>query len=222
MKNRLFLSLSVFAFLSACNPFYHAKSTTINGQVRTYGTEEVIKHPPVKVQLIEESSGGVLVGGAPTYKLLEETWTEEENGYFSLSHDLYEDVNYFLAVNSETVKSGFNYYKPDEYADKALPYNKLNNVGGTVTKNCYLKARGWVKFEIERPNPVPNSSYYIDLSGAVLINFPPSNVADVISPKVGGYTHKYYYYFQGADSSFSNFNIVYVIPFDTVSEKVVF
>ena len=48
----------LFMSLSAC--LKSAKETTIVGKVLTYGTEEIMDHPPVKVQLYREDHAGCL------------------------------------------------------------------------------------------------------------------------------------------------------------------
>ena len=92
--SRVLTGLLIFSFL-ACSKS-STQDTHIYGQVRTYGTEEVMDHPPVKVQLLHERHAGCFLCGY-SYHVQDEVWTDSL-GRYELHGTLYEDEDYFLGV----------------------------------------------------------------------------------------------------------------------------
>jgi len=153
-------AIATLTLASSCKkdngPFY----TTINGQVRTFGTEDPIKHPPVKIKLIERYYPGV---GGYSWRTLDVTRTDS-NGFYTLSYDLYKDLEYFLMVEEDQVKTSKGYIPPSNWwrADR-----KITQLGGTYTKHYYLSAYGWVKFHFISENPQPGDEFWYSVGGGV-------------------------------------------------------
>ena len=155
---------SYFLFLlllsaSACSKST-ARDTRIYGQVRTYGTEEVMDHPPVKVQLLHERHAGCFLCGY-SYHVQDEVWTDSL-GRYELRGTLYDDEDYFLAVEESTVRKGRVYIKP-EILD--LERNRIVRYGGSYEKHYYLTAYGWVRFHILSTDPQPGDIYAFNVGG---------------------------------------------------------
>lgn len=217
MKNLIALLL-IGILVTACDK--KEESVSLSGQLRTYGTEEPVKHPPLNVQLIErEFNSSSLLSGGHTYRVLDEAITDEK-GNFELKYTWKEDKEYFLAADPGSVQAGFHYYPVSE-ADRDHAFNKLEARGPIQTAHCYLRARGWVRFEVECPNPVSTVNYYLDLSGQQALHFSAGSDT-LVAPKMGGYTHQYRYYFTGNDTSYTHSGSVTVVPFDTVMQKISF
>jgi hypothetical protein len=159
MKKYIYLIVLPFV-LVACNK---AKQTTLNGQVRTFGTEEAIQHPPVKVQILHSEFGSTGLGGSNTYTPVGETWTDQD-GYFTVSAELYKNDEYFLGVDPETVKEKFHYPAPS-YGMIDFPDHLITQRGGTFTKNHDLVAYGWVRFHFVNKNNNERLSYSVGGGG---------------------------------------------------------
>jgi hypothetical protein len=164
MKKTGLIFLTSFLLASSCTK--KAKDTTINGQVRTYGTEDPIKHPPVKVQLLEKHPPAGSFGAGSYYTTLTETYTDQD-GYYTLSHKLYEDNDYYIAVDPETVTRSVGYYKPTP-GTRDLPERRVTRIGGTSTINYYLTAVGWVEFHFISENPLQGDIYGYNLGGGLV------------------------------------------------------
>ena len=155
---RSLTGLLIFSFL-ACSKS-SARDTHIYGQVRTYGTEEVMDHPPVKVQLLHERTPNCFLCGH-YYHVQDEVWTDSL-GRYELHGTLYEDEDYFLAVEESTVRKGRVYIKP-EILD--LERNRIVRYGGSYEKHYYLTAYGWVRFHILSTDPQPGDIYAFSVGG---------------------------------------------------------
>jgi hypothetical protein len=156
---RSFFLFILFLSASACSKS-SARDTHIYGQVRTYGTEEVMDHPPVKVQLLHERTPNCFLCGH-YYHVQDEVWTDSL-GRYELHGTLYEDEDYFLAVEESTVRKGRVYIKP-EILD--LERNRIVRYGGSYEKHYYLTAYGWVRFHILSTDPQPGDIYAFSVGG---------------------------------------------------------
>lgn len=166
--HKLLTLLILGLILIGCEKWEKAKPTTVTGQVRTYGTEEAIRHTPVKVQIVEERYSTAW-GAQDSYRVLAETWTDE-GGRFSLSEPLYSNVEYYLAVDESTVKESQGYIPPT-YSSITYPERKIYQRGGTVNMNYYLGAYGWVRFHFLSENPQPGDIYGYNLGGGASETF---------------------------------------------------
>ena len=115
MKTTIFIAL-LFCFASCTDK---AKQTTLNGQVRTFGTETAIQHPPVKVQILHAEFASTGLGGSNNYTPVAETWTDQD-GNFTVSGGLYENEEYYLGVDESTVKISKHYFPPS-YSSQDRP-----------------------------------------------------------------------------------------------------
>ncbi|GGH68076.1 hypothetical protein [Phaeocystidibacter marisrubri] len=145
MKNLLSLYILALLALTSCNKA--SKPTTIKGQVRTFGTEEAIRRGPVRVQIVERQATGCF-GCGTRYHVVAQVWSDD-NGNFRLSHNLYEDLEYYLTLNDDDVFNDPVYITPSsgniERSDR-----RIRQVGGTVKMNYYLTAYGWLRFTAQR------------------------------------------------------------------------
>ena len=155
----IFLIFIGLTLLTACNDG-KAKLTTINGQVRTFGTEQVIKHPPVKVQILEKYVSSTW-GAGTSYNPIAEVWTDE-NLNFSISHKLYSSEEYYLGVDGATVKEKYFYASPENFDQS---WNLITQIGGTQSKNYYLSAYGWVNFHFISENPLQGDEFWYSVGG---------------------------------------------------------
>ncbi len=150
----LLLSLS----LLSCSKF--GKDTTIVGKVLTYGTEEIIDHPPVKVQLYREDRTSCW-GCGTNYTVIDEMWTDSTMK-FILQAKLYSDETYFLGVDDYTVRESTGYIPP-EFKD--LEQYQIRFRGGINYMNYHIVALGWVRFHFYSQNPQPGDIYGYNAGG---------------------------------------------------------
>ena len=158
---RSFFLFILFLTGSACSKST-ARDTRIYGQVRTYGTEEVMDHPPVKVQLLHERTPGCFLC-FQSYHVQDEVWTDSL-GRYELRGTLYEDEDYYLGVEETTVKRHHG-YRPPGYSSIAIPSRRITSLGGSFEKHYYLTAYGWVRFHILSTDPQPGDIYAFNVGG---------------------------------------------------------
>ena len=216
MKTRILLSILVAITLFSCS---RARTTTIEGQVRTFGTEDPIKHPPVVVELIERSSGGGGLIGGPAFDVLDSVRTDE-NGNFSVTADLTKNGSYFLAVKENSIK-GHGYIRRSYYpTNPSREQGRITGRGGTIRQNFYMVARAWVEYHILNTNPQPGDEIsYNFLGGLQGVGFGPVDKR-VIVDYVGNRTHNYYY-FVTRNSEYNSYQEqVFPIAFDTIQVDI--
>ena len=159
--------------LASCNKNKKAQDTTINGQVRTYGTEEAMRHPPVLVQIVKKELSSTW-GSGPAYPVQAETWTDS-SGNFSLSASLYPQEDYFLTVEQSTVKDRYHYIAPT-YSGYDMDERKIKSIGGHIQMNYYLRAIGWVRFQFEKESEATRLSYSVGGGGFEEFFDPPKQM----------------------------------------------
>ncbi|TNE31841.1 MAG: hypothetical protein EP346_00015 [Bacteroidetes bacterium] len=160
MKNLLSLYILALLALTSCNKA--SKPTTIKGQVRTFGTEEAVRRGPVRVQIVERQATGCF-GCGTRYHVVAQVWSDN-NGNFRLSHNLYEDLEYYLAVNDEELLNDKKYIAPS-YSSIERSERRIRQVGGTVNMNYYLTAYGWVRFTFNNLSSSQRFSYSVGGGG---------------------------------------------------------
>jgi hypothetical protein len=145
---RLFLFIVLLFTISACSK--SAKPTSIIGRVLTYGTDEVIDHPAVLVQLYRRDYAGCW-GCGYSYEVIDEAWSDEK-GLYQLQGNLYDDESYYLGVSESTVKESKGYLSP---WDKDLDEYEIYSRGSVLQMDYHLVARGWVRFHfVNETNPL--------------------------------------------------------------------
>jgi hypothetical protein len=165
MKGKIFtfVVLSLLLFSQGCKR-ERILPTTVMGQVRTYGTEDPIVHPPVRVQLLERISSNVW-NSADYYEVIDETMTDE-NQNFVLTADLNNSKRYYLGIDRNTISES-HHYLPLAY--RSYTHNrqewKLQNIGGTVRQNFYMLAKGWVNFHFQIENILPFDRFAYSVGG---------------------------------------------------------
>jgi hypothetical protein len=189
MKTFLYPLVFLLLFVaSSCKK--EAKLTTINGQVRTFGTEHAVTHSPVRVQIVEQRPPASFMSGY-SYPVVTEAYCSREGNY-SLTCELYEDREYYIAVDHETVKSDQGYVKP-AFGNINRPERRINRVGGTINQNYYLMAIGWMKFHLISENPQPGDVYWYSVGGGVYEEFEGSVNAFRTWDFSGNRNHNIYY-----------------------------
>lgn len=219
MKTALYLPLALLLALPACQK-NKPQPTTITGQVRTYGTQEAIKHPPVKVQIVERYYPTTW-GSGPTYEPVTETWSQED-ATFSLSHPLDPEKEYFLAVDQATVKEKFHYLAPT-YSSMGRNSRKINSVGGTLNLNYYLSAYGWVEFHFVNEKPQDVTRFAYNFGGGAYEEFYGSFNVHRIWDFAGNWEHNLAFGItksNGKDSLWQD--KILPPPFDTIPYEVKF
>jgi hypothetical protein len=207
MKTAIYpLMFSLLIVATSCKK--EAKQTTINGQVRTYGTEHAITHSPVRVQIVEQVYSGDFMSGF-YYPVVTEAYCSRE-GNFSLTCDLFEDRDYYITVDHNTVERQQGYIKPSHsYINK--PERRITNVGGTINQNYYLSAIGWVKFHLISENPQPGDDYWISVGGGGYEVFEDS-VNDFITWDFSGNKHHNIYYGIYRNGEYFNYSERIFVP----------
>lgn len=193
--------------------------TTVQGQVRTYGTEEAIRHPPVKVQIVERLPVTTW-GSGPTYEPKTEVWSDE-NARFSLSYELDPEKEYFIAVDESTVRRGRHYLAPT-YSSIARDSRKIKSVGGSLNLNYYLSAYGWVEFHFLSENPQPGDRYAYSLGGGAYEEFFGSVDAYRIWDFAANWEHDIVYTLVRNGEYYPNREYFTPTPFDTIFYEVKF
>ena len=218
MKKLILFLMAFYGALvfSSCD---RAQTTTIEGQVRTFGTEDPIKHPPVVVELIERRSGGGGLIGGSAFDVLDSVRTDEE-GNFSVTADLTKNGDYFLAIQERSIK-GHGYIRRSYYPTvPQLETFRIKDIGGSQTMNIYMDARGWVEFHILNTNPQPGDEIsYNFLGGLQGVGFGPVD-RRLLVDYVGNRSHNYYYFVtrNGVYTSFQE--QVFPIAFDTIQVDI--
>ena len=195
------------------------EATTVNGQVRTFGSEDPIVHPPVRVQLLERISTAVW-GSADYYEVVDETMTDE-NQNFTLNGDLDKNKRYYLGIDRSTISTA-HHYQPLKYRDYTNnhPEWQLQSIGGTVNQNFYMVARGWVRFHFISENPQPGDKYSYSVGGGGYEAF--YNSVDVyrIWGFAGNREHRVVYTLVRDGSAFPQEKYFFVPAFDTIDIQI--
>jgi hypothetical protein len=155
---RLFLFIVLLFTISACSK--SAKPTSIIGRVLTYGTDEVIDHPAVLVQLYRRDYAGCW-GCGYSYEVIDEAWSDEK-GLYQLQGNLYDDESYYLGVSESTVKESKGYLSP---WDKDLDEYEIYSRGSVLQMDYHLVARGWVRFHFVNETSPLRFSYSVGGGG---------------------------------------------------------
>lgn len=222
MKHIIVISaLAIFVLLPIACKKEQIEATTVTGQVRTFGTEDPIIHPSVRVQLLERISTAVW-GSADYYEVVDETMTDE-NQNFTLKGDLDKSKRYYLGIDRETISSEHHYaqLKYRDYTNNN-PEWQLQSIGGTVQQNFYMVARGWVHFHFLSENPQPGDQFSYNLGGGNYeLFYGPVDVERIISAG-GNMEHKISLELK-RDGTWSNWQEYICVPaFDTIEVQIKF
>jgi len=167
MKHTIFTLITAILLLASCGKNY--KETTITGQVRTFGTQEAIRHDPVYVRILEEVRIDGPFGNWG-YQEVSGAWADQNNN-FSVTAKLRNDgTKYCLAVDPETVKRAQGYYKPT-FGNIDRPERLITKVGGTHNMNYYLTALGWVRFNVTVTSHSQQDYFAYNLGGGASERF---------------------------------------------------
>jgi hypothetical protein len=208
------LSLVLLSF-SACTK--SAKPTSIVGRVLTYGTDEVIDHPAVLVQLYRQDYAGCW-GCGYNYEVIDEVWSDEE-GVYQLQGNLYDDETYYLGVSESTVKESKGYLSP---WDKDLDEYEIYSRGGVVQMDYHLVAFGWIRLNLSSTEVKPGDIYWYSVGGGVYEEFYGPVDVSRIWDFGGNFDHEINYglYRDGEYISFEE--KVFVPAFDTINFSLIF
>ena len=207
----------LFLSLSAC--LKSAKETTIVGKVLTYGTEEIMDHPPVKVQLYRQDHAGCW-GCGTNYTVIDEMWTDSSMS-FILNAKLHTDETYFIGVDGETVRSSLHYLPP-HYGHKGLEAYRVKSKGGIQYMNYQITALGWVRFHFYSEDPQPGDIYgYNAGGGASEVFYGYVNETRIID--YGGNFMKDIALNRYRDGEWQNWLVDFFVPaFDTIDVSINF
>lgn len=137
------------------------KSTTITGQVRTYGTEEPVKGTPVSVMLWREfdrSNQG--------FEMVDSVITDE-NGFYSIRQDLRTDERYFMS----SIGYPYHQYVEMRWLSPSFSRRAQVTVGENQTINLEPVAFGYINFHFKSLNPQPDDIFGYNLGGGASETF---------------------------------------------------
>ncbi len=192
------------------------EDTSIQGKVLTYGTEEAIRHPPVRVVVYEEKEVSTW-GSGNTYTPVAEAMSQED-GSFELSHSLSNQKKYFLGVDENTVNS--RYYIWPSYGNIDLPRHKIHGRGGTQKMHYYLVARGWVKFHLLTKDHQDGDTYSFAAGGGWYEAFYGATNKFSTIDFAGNMEHKVYATIETGGEYYPREIKVFVPAFDTINQTV--
>jgi len=218
MKYKIFTLITAILLLASCGKNY--KETTITGQVRTFGTQEAIRHDPVYVRILEEVRIDGPFGNWG-YQEVSGAWADQNNN-FSVTAKLRNDgTKYCLAVDPETVKRAQGYIEP-EFGNIDRPERLITKVGGTHNMNYYLTALGWVKFHFISENSQAGDIYGYNLGGGASEIF--YNSVDVYRTwDFGGNMNHEIALNKFTNGNWINWQIPFFVPaFDTIPIEIKF
>ena len=216
-KYLLLLVFGILITLPACSKL--TKETTIVGKVLTYGTEEIIDHPPVKVQLYRKDVTSCW-GCGTNYTVVDEMWTDS-NMSFILNAKLHTDETYFIGVDGETVRRSLHYIPPG-YGHKELEAYRVKSKGGIQYMNYQITAFGWVRFHFYSEDPQPGDIYgYNAGGGASEVFYGYVNETRIID--YGGNFMKDIALNRYRDGEWQNWLVDFFVPaFDTIDISINF
>ena len=163
MKKLILIStILAVAFSYSCNKEAKKVSTSFSGQLRTNGTEDVIKMstvlPTPTVEIYQTTTSSTLISGGGYEKVT--SMDVDKNGNFSFDLDLYEDETYFFAVSN--LNTSIYYQRDTRYCGQnSLKPGQSNN------KNIYISAKSWVLPRFINTNPDPNNQDVFVSTGGI-------------------------------------------------------
>ena len=163
MKKLILIStILAVAFSYSCNKEAKKLSTSFSGQLRTNGTEDVIKMstvlPTPTVEIYQTTTSSTLISGGGYEKIT--SMDVDKNGNFSFDLDLYEDETYFFAVSN--LNTSIYYQRDTRYCGQnSLKPGQSNN------KNIYISAKSWVLPRFINTNPDPNNQDVFVSTGGI-------------------------------------------------------
>jgi hypothetical protein len=212
---RLFLFIVLLFSISACTK--SAKPTSIVGRVLTYGTDEVIDHPPVLVQLYRQDHAGCW-GCGYNYEVIDEVWSDEE-GAFQLQGNLYEDESYFIGVDGETVKESRHYISPG-YGHKGLEAYRVKTKGGIVPMDYSITALGWVRFHFDISGLQPTDLFSYSVGGGGFESFAGNVQTERLWDFGGNFEHRIALEMR-INGEWTNWQEYFFVPaFDTIDYEI--
>ncbi len=220
MKRLLLQALLILGVI-AMTSCERTQTTTIEGQVRTFGTEDPIKHPPVVVELISTISGGGGMIGGIAVEVLDSVRTDED-GSFSVTADLTKNGEYFLAVKENSIK-GHGYIRRSYYpTNPSREQGRIEGRGGTIKQNFYMVARAWVEYHILNTNPQPGDKISYSFGGGLKgVDYGDADRKIVVN-YVGNRSYNYYYFVTRNGEYNSYQEQVFPIAFDTIQVDIHF
>ena len=221
MKHTIVIPVLMICLLLpfSCKKREQIEATTVNGQVRTFGSEDPIIHPPVKVLLLEQipSAGW---GSSVSYEVVDETMTDQSQN-FTLYGDLSSNKVYYLGVDGQTISTAHHYQKLQylDYTQTRTDW-QLKSIGGTIHKNFYMVARGWVKFHFLSENPQPGDRYSYSVGGGGYEQFYDSINVFRIWGFAGNREHRIVYTLTRNGEYYPKQKHIFIPAFDTIDVQI--
>jgi hypothetical protein len=211
---KLIPALLAFVALASCEKLdsNKIKSTTISGQVRTYGTDEPIKGAPVTVKLWQEfdqhNQGFEEIRTVQT----------DENGFYNIQADLSTNERYFMSVEDYSLKL----YIQSSWLSPSFSRRAQVAVGENQTINLEPVAYGYVNFHFKSLTPHQDDIFGYNLGGGESETF-YGNVDVRRIWDYGAYlTHTAYFNLK-RNGTWKNWNIpINAVPFDTIPMLIEF
>jgi len=170
-----------------CNKDGKMVETTISGQLRTNGTQDIIKMntelsaPTVDVYHVYWSgTAGAFSGGGYTYEKIA-TIPVSSDGKYSITLDLNDNDDYYVGYNnidtSIYIQKNYSFYNHNRTAYNHIDIGEYNNI------ILYIGAKSWVIPRFVNSNPDPNNVDTFDISYG--IGGPDAGIVldDLIGPK---------------------------------------
>ncbi len=170
MKKIILVTAIITAIIVSfgCNKDGKMVETTISGQLRTNGSQAVIKMstelsaPTVDVYHVYWSgTTGVLGGGGNTYEIIA-TIPVSSDGKYSITLDLNDNDNYYVGFSnideSIYIQNHYSFYGSND-----VNRHDHINIGGYNNIILYVGATSWVIPRFVNTNPDPNNVDVFDI-----------------------------------------------------------
>ena len=190
------------------------KSTTVSGQVRTYGTEEPVRGAPVGVMLWKK-----LKGTSDGFEWVDSVSTDSE-GWYSITQDLDEREDYYLSVTGYSKKL----YVEIQWLSRSFTRRASVTVGIDQTVHLEPVAYGYVDFHFVSRNPKHGVEYTYNLGAGAYETFYKSVNTHRIWDFGGNLNWRIYLnYYDGSIDSTSNWKEEFLpVAFETISMTIEF
>lgn len=217
MKTLKFTLIGILAvFVSSCERLdsQKIKSTTITGQVRTYGTEEAVRGAPVGVMLWKK-----LKGTSDGFEWVDSVSTDID-GWYSITQNLDEREDYYMSVTGYSKKL----YVETQWLSRSFTRRASVTVGINQTIHLEPVAYGYVDFHFVSRNPKHGVEYTYNLGAGAYETFYTSVNTHRIWDFGGNLNRRISlnYYDGSIDSSFNWQEEFFPVAFETISMTIEF
>jgi len=158
------------AFSYSCKKDGKEVSTTISGQLRTNGTEDIIKIstelslPKIDVYRAFSSGGGDPLTGSADFEIISSTPINSDGSY-SITLDLNTNDEYFIGFSNIDQ----SVYLPNDYSFYSYDKNAFNHIdiGGSNNIILYCSAISCIQPRFINTNPDPSNNDVFEYRGGL-------------------------------------------------------